>query len=51
MPDASAAHPLRNPYERHGSHHRGNKMALANIRERLALALRRLRRPSKCAGA
>jgi two-component system sensor histidine kinase AlgZ len=28
---------LRNPYERSGSHHGGNKMALANIRERLAL--------------
>ena len=28
---------LRNPYERHGNHHSGNKMALANIRERLAL--------------
>ena len=28
---------LRNPYERRGSHHAGNKMAIANIRERLAL--------------
>ncbi len=28
---------LRNPYEHSGSHHGGNKMALANIRERLAL--------------
>lgn len=28
---------LRNPYERSGRHHGGNKMALANIRERLAL--------------
>ena len=28
---------LRNPYRRSGSHHSGNKMALANIRERLAL--------------
>ena len=28
---------LRNPYRRDGSHHSGNKMALANIRERLAL--------------
>jgi two-component system sensor histidine kinase AlgZ len=28
---------LRNPYERSGNHHGGNKMALANIRERLAL--------------
>ncbi|HVY05831.1 MAG TPA: histidine kinase [Burkholderiales bacterium] len=28
---------LRNPYRREGSHHVGNKMALANIRERLAL--------------
>jgi len=28
---------LRNPYERDGQHHGGNKMALANIRERLAL--------------
>jgi two-component system sensor histidine kinase AlgZ len=28
---------LRNPYEQDGNHHAGNKMALANIRERLAL--------------
>ena len=28
---------LRNPYRQEGSHHSGNKMALANIRERLAL--------------
>jgi two-component system sensor histidine kinase AlgZ len=28
---------LRNPYPPDGSHHAGNKMALANIRERLAL--------------
>lgn len=28
---------LRNPYQGGGSHHSGNKMALANIRERLAL--------------
>ena len=28
---------LLNPYERTGNHHAGNKMALANIRERLAL--------------
>jgi two-component system sensor histidine kinase AlgZ len=28
---------LRNPYAREGSHHAGNKMALANIRERLQL--------------
>lgn len=28
---------LRNPYRREGRHHGGNKMALANIRERLAL--------------
>ena len=28
---------LRNPYQMRGSHHAGNKMALANIRERLAL--------------
>jgi two-component system sensor histidine kinase AlgZ len=28
---------LRNPYRRDGAHHAGNKMALANIRERLAL--------------
>ena len=28
---------LRNPYERKGNHHAGNKMAIANIRERLAL--------------
>jgi two-component system sensor histidine kinase AlgZ len=28
---------LRNPYHREGRHHGGNKMALANIRERLAL--------------
>jgi two-component system sensor histidine kinase AlgZ len=28
---------LRNPYRRGGSHHAGNKMALANIRERLSL--------------
>lgn len=28
---------LRNPYRRDGSHHAGNKMALGNIRERLAL--------------
>ena len=28
---------LRNPYRREGSHHSGNKMALGNIRERLAL--------------
>jgi two-component system sensor histidine kinase AlgZ len=28
---------LRNPYEQEGDHHAGNKMALANIRERLAL--------------
>jgi two-component system sensor histidine kinase AlgZ len=28
---------LRNPYAREGTHHAGNKMALANIRERLQL--------------
>ncbi len=28
---------LRNPYRRDGGHHSGNKMALANIRERLSL--------------
>jgi two-component system sensor histidine kinase AlgZ len=28
---------LRNPYRKEGSHHSGNKMALANIRERLHL--------------
>lgn len=28
---------LRNPYRKEGSHHAGNKMALANIRERLHL--------------
>jgi two-component system sensor histidine kinase AlgZ len=28
---------LRNPYEHAGAHHAGNKMALANIRERLQL--------------
>jgi two-component system sensor histidine kinase AlgZ len=28
---------LRNPYKREGHHHGGNKMALANIRERLQL--------------
>ncbi len=28
---------LRNPYREGGSHHSGNKMALANIRERLSL--------------
>jgi two-component system sensor histidine kinase AlgZ len=28
---------LRNPYQHDGSHHAGNKMALANIRERLQL--------------
>ena len=28
---------LRNPYSREGNHHAGNKMALANIRERLQL--------------
>lgn len=28
---------LRNPYRREGAHHAGNKMALANIRERLSL--------------
>ncbi len=28
---------LRNPYAQEGSHHAGNKMALANIRERLQL--------------
>ena len=28
---------LRNPYEKEGSHHAGNKMALSNIRERLQL--------------
>jgi two-component system sensor histidine kinase AlgZ len=28
---------LRNPYREEGSHHTGNKMALANIRERLSL--------------
>jgi two-component system, LytTR family, sensor histidine kinase AlgZ len=28
---------LRNPYQPDGSHHAGNRMALANIRERLAL--------------
>lgn len=28
---------LRNPYRRDGDHHAGNKMALANIRERLQL--------------
>jgi two-component system sensor histidine kinase AlgZ len=28
---------LRNPYRREGNHHSGNKMALANIRERLHL--------------
>ena len=38
----SAAQPactrvLRNPYSREGNHHAGNKMALANIRERLQL--------------
>lgn len=28
---------LRNPYRREGNHHAGNKMALGNIKERLAL--------------
>jgi two-component system sensor histidine kinase AlgZ len=28
---------LRNPYRTEGSHHSGNKMAVGNIRERLAL--------------
>jgi len=28
---------LRNPYRKSGNHHSGNKMALANIRERLSL--------------
>jgi two-component system sensor histidine kinase AlgZ len=28
---------LRNPYRQEGDHHAGNRMALANIRERLAL--------------
>ena len=28
---------LRNPYRKDGTHHVGNKMALGNIRERLAL--------------
>lgn len=28
---------IRNPYAENGSHHAGNKLALANIRERLAL--------------
>jgi two-component system sensor histidine kinase AlgZ len=28
---------LRNPYRQDGSHHAGNKMAVGNIRERLAL--------------
>lgn len=28
---------LRNPYQKEGNHHSGNKMALENIRERLAL--------------
>jgi len=28
---------LRNPYQRQGNHHAGNKMALGNIRERLQL--------------
>ncbi len=28
---------LRNPYPKYGNHHAGNKMALGNIRERLAL--------------
>jgi two-component system sensor histidine kinase AlgZ len=28
---------LRNPYESEGNHHAGNKMAVSNIRERLAL--------------
>jgi two-component system sensor histidine kinase AlgZ len=28
---------LRNPFRKEGSHHAGNKMALANIRERLSL--------------
>jgi two-component system sensor histidine kinase AlgZ len=28
---------LRNPYRKNGSHHSGNKMAVSNIRERLAL--------------
>jgi two-component system sensor histidine kinase AlgZ len=28
---------IRNPYAKDGSHHSGNKLALANIRERLAL--------------
>jgi two-component system sensor histidine kinase AlgZ len=28
---------LRNPYRKQGNHHSGNKMALGNIRERLAL--------------
>ena len=28
---------LRNPYRPNGDHHVGNKMALANIRERLQL--------------
>jgi two-component system sensor histidine kinase AlgZ len=28
---------LRNPYQREGVHHAGNKMAMENIRERLSL--------------
>jgi two-component system sensor histidine kinase AlgZ len=28
---------LRNPYSHDGDHHAGNKMAIANIRERLQL--------------
>jgi two-component system sensor histidine kinase AlgZ len=28
---------LRNPYQREGAHHVGNKMAMENIRERLTL--------------
>jgi two-component system sensor histidine kinase AlgZ len=28
---------IRNPYRQEGGHHLGNKMALGNIRERLAL--------------
>ena len=28
---------LSNPYRKEGTHHAGNKMALTNIRERLAL--------------
>ena len=39
---ASSVHlMLRNPYRPSGDHHAGNRMALANIRERLAAAFRR----------